>query len=193
LVWSLETAIKAAKGENIEEEGDLYKEIEVWKKNIKSEISTGTRRNDELVYMMYHNYLIGIFRLMQRKAEVFRDLFEDFETTTFYKLRKQESFYNIVVNQIGEPQKNKDTFEKFKFQVKLDGFIGKKGMQKDSITKSIIINLNLFTYIIETQSLRLYQNNYDVMLTRKDQEYITDTFISFLFQEIKTVMGNEEE
>lgn len=47
LIWSLEINIKAAKGESIEEDEDLYKEIEVWEKSIaKADIERPVKNTD---------------------------------------------------------------------------------------------------------------------------------------------------
>ncbi len=55
LVWSFETSIKAAKGEDIEEEDDLDKEIEVWSKGARAE--KATKATNEIIQQLFNAHV----------------------------------------------------------------------------------------------------------------------------------------
>ena len=75
IIWSLETSIKAAKGESISEKNDLYKEIEVWKKQVKSGLPTSPRRKDKTTMQIYDETISKLFSSIVMRANTFKELF----------------------------------------------------------------------------------------------------------------------
>jgi len=82
LVWSLELQLKAAKGENIEETDDLYKELEVWKKNVL--IGKKLKRTEAIVQELLDTTFMSIYNKANPKIEKFKDVFNDYEKTISY-------------------------------------------------------------------------------------------------------------
>ena len=79
LVWSLELSIKAAKGESIEEQDDLEKEIEVWKKGVNS---TKNSRPETVLNRLYFEQLRTLYQLFHEKISRFKDLFVEWKVET---------------------------------------------------------------------------------------------------------------
>ena len=73
LVWSLETSIKAAKGNSIEEQGDLEKEITVWKKGLLSDYLA---KSAFVLNRLFFEQIQPFVELFRQKMDVFSDLFE---------------------------------------------------------------------------------------------------------------------
>ena len=94
LIWSLELYIKAAKGETLEEDDDLQKEIAVWKKKEVAKKSP-LRRNDGLV-ILYKNSLKQLFEFFSKQNEQFFELFQEVEPD-FFGLREIEEEINRAV------------------------------------------------------------------------------------------------
>jgi len=75
LIWSLELQLKAAKGESIEEEDDLYKEIEVWKKNVL--VGKRLKRSSETKLKIKQKFWDKFKKSFETKLAVFNDFFKD--------------------------------------------------------------------------------------------------------------------
>ena len=91
LIWSLELALKAAKGESFEENDDLEKEIHVLRKELvykdnKTEKSTAKTINDTILY-----HLLPVLQEMDRKLKPLQDLFFEGEVSLNYKTVDGES------------------------------------------------------------------------------------------------------
>lgn len=84
LIWSLDLQLKAAKGESIEEEGDLYKEIEVWKKHVL--VGEKLKRTEAIVKEVIDTTFVGLFEKANPVIEKFKDLFNKFEKIATYYL-----------------------------------------------------------------------------------------------------------
>jgi len=86
LIWSLELQLKAAKGESIEEEEDLYKEIEVWKK--KALVGKKLKRTESIVQELLDTTIVSVFNKANPKIEKFKDIFNVYEKRMFFYLPK---------------------------------------------------------------------------------------------------------
>lgn len=83
LQWSLEVAIKAAKGESIEEVDDLDKEIALWKQQASLKKVTTSHRDDNEVYEIYSKGVRELFEEFESKHKQFYDLFRKSSCLTF--------------------------------------------------------------------------------------------------------------
>lgn len=82
LIWSLEIQLKAAKGENIEEKDDLYKEIEVWKKKALS--GKKLKRTEAIVKELLNTTFASIFNKANPKIDNFKYIFNDYEKAVYF-------------------------------------------------------------------------------------------------------------
>jgi len=78
LIWSLETSVKAAKGENIEESDDVEKEIAIWKKEIKKRKTYGTPKDKkEQINKLFVDSINPVIKIFLEKFDSsFRELFD---------------------------------------------------------------------------------------------------------------------
>lgn len=75
LLWSLELSIKAAKGENIEEQDDIDKEIEVWKKGIKNREKESPVKSAAAVKEIYKSSISPLIREVFQRLKILDDIF----------------------------------------------------------------------------------------------------------------------
>ena len=92
LQWSLEVAIKAAKGESIEEADDLDKEIALWKQQASLKKVTTSHRDDNEVYEIYYKGVKVLFEEFESKHKQFYDLFRKASCFTFRNNGYREGF-----------------------------------------------------------------------------------------------------
>lgn len=77
LVWSLELSIKAAKGEDISEDDDIDKEIELFKREELTKTKVGTiKKNDQLIANLYFDRFKYLFDKIEEKHQKLDELFE---------------------------------------------------------------------------------------------------------------------
>ena len=75
LVWSLELVLKATKGENIEETNDIYKEIELFKKEQLATIEKKDVKTNELVQKCWRINIERFLIVLDNEIIVFNDMF----------------------------------------------------------------------------------------------------------------------
>lgn len=83
LKWSLEKAILAAKGESLEDQDDVDKEIEVLKKVVLGKAKRElVKRSDEIIYDLYVHGFHELFQRFEEGLSSFYDLFVEVEKRT---------------------------------------------------------------------------------------------------------------
>ena len=98
LIWSLELQLKAAKGESIEEEEDLYKEIEVWKK--KALVGKKLKRTKANVQELLDTTFLNIFNKANPKIEIFKDVFNEYDKILYWNLPENIRSNLLVLNDV---------------------------------------------------------------------------------------------
>jgi hypothetical protein len=72
---SQQIVLRALHGEEIEDEEDLYKEIDLWKKHLSVEQSEVIPRTNDVIYKTYVGSLRSLFKEYLEKHQQFEDLF----------------------------------------------------------------------------------------------------------------------
>ena len=75
LIWSLEIAVRAVKGESIEDPDDVDKEVAVWKKRFKKESADDPHEFNLQIYELYKNSIRPLLELYVEKMKQFDELF----------------------------------------------------------------------------------------------------------------------
>lgn len=142
---SLELLTKAAKGESIEEPDDLDKEIELLKRNIKSENTEFIKRTDEKYNSIWKKSLFDLLSAIHNKILKFNDLFEShisiFEASNVgqYRYTQPEDITGIMSGLFGEDiLKIKHDFFTYKIQA----------VKSFDLSIGIEIKLHAYKYII---------------------------------------------
>lgn len=192
LIWSLEISLKAAKGESVEEEGDLVKEIEVWKKQIKSGLPSTPKRSDKIVMNVYDESISNLFDAILEKSKVFEGIFGDVLHKKVYESPKN--------NRVGifEPYIQKGFRESENENIE---YVGLKVTLKNPVTRpdesglGLSLNLSIkfktFEYVIRGDSVSDVEisKSYNQKLSTEEIKSISDRFIEVLFQRAKELIN----
>lgn len=81
LIWSLQLTIKATNAESIEEEGDIDKQVSLFKKEQLSIIKQKPKKTGELVLNVYRNFIKVLLNKLDKKASEFDELFTKTNST----------------------------------------------------------------------------------------------------------------
>lgn len=84
LAWSLDLSIKAAKGENIEEQDDWEKQLNLLKKGLGDKNSEVVKKSEKTVSKIYEDIIVPFVYLYDEKLMQFDNLFLNRESTIEY-------------------------------------------------------------------------------------------------------------
>ncbi|WP_343308040.1 Fic family protein [Chitinophaga niabensis] len=199
MVWSLELYIKAAKGESLDEDGDLQKEIAIWKKEAASKKVNGLHRNDGLVYEIYHNGAIAeMFAEFEQQHRQFYDMFysnkfyaykDNTARLTLEELTEEINRIGqrvaVKKNEVNEFNPEEDNFNSIWVGVYLSEY--KYNDKKTfGVTSQLQVNLEPYNYIVSHGSRVFFKKDYNQYLTSEERKFIVTESIKDVFKQIKT-------
>ena len=192
LIWSLEISIKAAKGEPVEEEGDLVKEIEVWKKQIKSGIPTTPKRSDKVIMNVYDGSIGVLFDAILEKTKVFDDVFESILHEKIYESLKNNRV-GIFEFHIQEEFRDsgEESIEYVGLKIALKDPVNKPDESGLAVAANLSVNFKTFEYVIKGDAVSDVDisKSYDQKLSTEEIKSISDRFIEVLFQRAKELIN----
>jgi Fic family protein len=201
VVWSLELAIKAGRGDALEEEDDLQKEITVWKRGAVTQKVSGLHKNDELVYELYSNgEFKNMFQSFIDNHRPFMDMFRNVrvygyknngsngdlewldQTMVDAVLTAQPGFYDP--GEAPEVVETKDTFQNIWVSVGLNEY---KFSEKTpfSFQSSLIVEFEPYRYRIKDHYRTFLEKNYSDYPTTEERSKIVREAIAATFADIK--------
>ena len=202
MIWSFELYIKAAKGEALDEDGDLQKEIAIWKKEVTASKTGAFHRNDGLVYEVYHNG--GIAEMFADFEQQHRQFYEMFYSN-YSKAYKGDPAQSILLEDLtevidsiamsskpafiepGEVQEfdpEKDTFRTIGIYVYLSDYKF-SAINSVRIESQLQIDFQPFHYSVTHNSKSLVKKNYDEYITSEERKKIVTESIKEVFNQIK--------
>ncbi len=194
LIWSLELAIKAGKGKSVSEQTDIYKEIEVWKKQLKSDIPTNPRRDDKLSLDLYDQSISKLFKEIESKSATFKNLFLNYKPTrSFMSFQNGQnmatSSAKIDVIRYNSKNKFSDEFNAYRLSMKFSNPLNQAESETLKIDAKIIVNLNTFDYTVSIDNQdQGIKKSYSDHLTDEEIENLTNAFMKNLFEKVKKVV-----
>lgn len=165
LLWSLDLSIKAAKGDNIDEDDDLDKELELLKQELKQiPDSFDKRKSFEEIALVADNSIMPFFNEIQHVKEKFEELFVETEnflilyTYTANPSFETEEKYEMHNFFMGGSNFSSNDFNKKikKISIELNLIALKKAISKKDIKCRLIINFDDFHYTM-----------YDILLKKE--------------------------
>jgi len=189
MLWSLSISIKGAKGEDVSEKDDLYKEIEVWKKELRSELPTNPKRNDILSMKLHDSSINEIYNRIETKVKTFDELFLYSKRVKSYGLNNKTTFYAYPPNNISV-HRNKDTDTLTGFKVLSEFMTPLKKPEQIKLGAKLILTtkLDVFDYKIFVGSKHVLTKNYNQKLEEKEIEEIVEEYVTTLWSTIKQTM-----
>ncbi len=95
LIWSLELAIKAAKGENLDEPDDLDKELMLLQQQLAEKTVLTTQATPEIVIDTFNQSIVPILQLLEEKLNTFKPYFFEIERMLEIQSLGELGTYNV--------------------------------------------------------------------------------------------------
>lgn len=198
--WSLKLAIKAGKGESIEEENDLDKEIAIFKQTRRSAEFQVIPRSDEQTYELYISSFRNLFLNFEiAMLERFSDMFASIKLTGFHnhggnaeglslldkRFQDWKSKQTESVNSDNTTQpKFRDEFEEISLHIEFNGFKN-DGLNTFYLPAALTIVLGAFTYKLVFSQVSLGEYHYTHAISEQEREKTVKDCIRIFFEEIK--------
>ena len=203
-LWSFDISIKAAKGESIEEDDDLDKELELLVKDLQqipdeydkrktiSETSDVLLKSVYPIYMELDSKLAQIYPLFvghQFEVDTIELEAEPFDESTF-----QEKYYSISKDKVEEyiTGEYKNTLMVNGITISLKLSMLKKVIEEININETIYFTLDDFHYKVSTEHLgEIYKLPYGRFLSKDQISQIVKKTMYSIINEIKRLTNIE--
>ena len=202
LVWSLELYIKASKGESLEEQADLEKEIAIWKRQAVSQKVNALHRNDDLVYELYMEGIKELLRDFIDQHKHFFDVFQKTAVTSFKNDSGQAGGMDWLDNTIRkiktdlrvprfkifaeDPEPTEpDEYTSLHVSISLKEYKYNE-INPFSITSTLRVVLDPYKYQIKYNNKILAEKNYDEYLTSEERKQLVADCVKDVFAQIKS-------
>lgn len=203
LIWSLQIAIKAAKGESIEEEKDVEKEIVLFKKSLsRKKESNKIKTHDAVKWILYHSatpLFIQLKETMIRFNDLFHEtvirfIFSDSDDITYniksrsggYKLAIDNQFPDSFIEWLSKvEQKN---IIRFGIEFSWDGY--KLSTPAFSVGVYVLFTFDKFSYHLSRQTTfdepnHYLEKNYEQQLSKEEIAFTVKQVANDIIEEIK--------
>jgi hypothetical protein len=186
---ALRRGIRAAKGESIEDDGDLQKEIEVFKKRQKSKAREVLAKSPEVVQRIYEGSLRPFFRKFFEELGILDSLFH----------HSVVAINNVSVS--GPPLEVTDkwvassgdeTGNELVIEYRWTGFLGDAD-EPFSESCRLVVSFRELDYLVEARGSQMVKHVYSIPLLEGEQIQICREALSHLFQRIKEKTGAAAE
>jgi Fic family protein len=198
LHWAIDISIKAAKGESIDEPGDLDKRIEILKKQLSQNDISTKKISTSSVYEIILGSLFPLFEKFENKCDKIKDLFIDYERIIHYREEglmhqlgnKTSTWRDMTKNWLeGDIIKNHKIVNTIEYSFRLKGF--KKSVTQQYMNSSLNIQFDEYSYSIRLDNdhskTRIYP--YDYILNIEEMDSIVKALIENLLNQISSAGG----
>lgn len=198
LAWSLQKAIDAAQGKEIEDEDDIDKEIEILKKKISGNSQVEIiKKSDEVIYDLYLNGFAELFAEFEKGLSQFYELFVDIDKATFKnRENRAEEDYDFIANMMSEwaTAKNSDNkiqggWQDFNAQIYLKG-LKSNNLNTSNISANLLIHFKEYKYRVRYGNPVLHLDKaYSEKLSKHEITQIVRQCKKDVLEQIKTIAG----
>lgn len=199
LVWSLELSIKAAKGENIEERGDLEKEIEVWKKELKGKVPNDSiEKNDVVIRNVYLRDIRPTVEMIAQNINSLRELFIAYFFTGAVNTNHNknsdgltliDSLFADDMHALKSIKEEDESLDRLDFIFHFNAFT-RKPHNPFNARLDLQVNFNIYNYSlaisVSSKRKHTYRKAYDEPITESEKRAIADLATRELFNYIKS-------
>lgn len=198
LLWSLDLSIKAAKGENIDEDDDLDKELELLNRDLKQiPDEFNKKKSYEEIINILDNSIVALHDELQNKIDKISNLFVSAQNNILvskYENKSNEWKTNILTHQAiikkysndsqDSPYKN-ELINKIKLKITLEA------LKKVTDKKDIVIEYEMsfeeyhYSFIDNYSGQKLMRMPYGRLLSKSQINVIVKTIMTHIITEIK--------
>lgn len=189
LVHSLNIYIKAAKGETIEDESDIDKEIALFKAGLEKENYVEKNLDLDTAYLIFDSLKTGLFKEILTKAEIFADIF--IKINHIYEAGFMDENRDIKLKSIDSDSLHSIIFSRkstkytlfIEFTLTLNGF--KKNKLCFDISDKILIAMDEYFYEIYYDKNLSIHKKYHESLNKYEIKSISTSFIRSILKSIE--------
>jgi Fic family protein len=198
LHWSLDISIKAAKGESIDEPGDLDKQIELLKRRLDGNDLISQKKDNKVLELTVNESVFPILEQFEKKCEKLKDLFLDYHRliqcniggntrdiglrdSSWIELKNRLKAHmdrqpNGLLNSIG-------------YSYQLKGY--KKSLTHQYMSSRAEIAFNEFNYafVVDGDHTKQLVFSYDKILDEKEINQIVKIMVDKILDQIKNASG----
>jgi Fic family protein len=193
LHWSLDISLKAAKGESIDESGDLDKRIALIKRQLDRHDVATQSKSVGSIYEVIKGSLIPLFKAFEQKCEKLKDLFIDFDRRIEVddqgvRLQvgdKTSSYENIIQNWLeGNIVHDQRIINSIDYHYQLKGF--KKSVRHQYMSSTLSIHFYEYSYtlVINNDHTKARTYPYDDNLNEEEIIDIVSLMMGIILDQI---------
>jgi Fic family protein len=194
MIWSFELALKAARGENIEESDDLDKKLALLNVSLAQEDNLQVKRTIENQSILIDNSIIPLIELIFDEIERFKGLFADIKTTISNASQSFLINRNELKDFFGQNIKGLD-FHRIQVTFQFEGF-KKAGTNTFSKHFTLDFEFDNYKYYIReaasnytltgtTDHFTLLTKLYHQQISKEEMESIAKSLANQLFSNIE--------
>lgn len=191
LIWSLELKIKATKGQSIEEDDDIDKQVALFKKEQLGIIKQKPKKTSALVLQVFQNNINNILGELDKKVSSFDGLFDTEKITlALFTNIANINFPQFVKNrfEIEELLKSGKNIDAFKWQIE---FSQSRSGRISDITLVFFFIFDHDSWSIRTgKEGQIVQLNYPQNLSQSEISSIVNKIYKAIFEQIQANTKN---
>lgn len=184
LVHSLNIYIKGAKGESIEDESDIDKEIALFKAGLEKEDKLKEVLSKESQYKVINESVLPLLLKLNEKLKHFDDLFLEYSNVLTLNSKDDSFKYDIKNTEVirefifDNIIKNSKVFKNIYFENKFKGF--KKNPDLGSFTIYFSISFEPFKYLISAHGKEISKLYSEVLSENESIDILTGIIKNFI-------------
>ena len=194
LTWSLETSLKAAHGESIDEPNDIDKRIDLLNKKLVNKQVVNAGKSPQLVYEFIEQNMFPLFELLEEKVEKLKPLFWDYARSLSYDgggnkrghkvLAKKESDWNFLKNIWCRDEILSGKISLISFQYDYGFRDLKSFLSKQYFGCSIEFHFDSFTISMKVDDGNEVLRPYDKIFTEDEKNKIVSDILERMIEQI---------
>ncbi len=198
LDWAMDISLKAARGESIDEPGDLDKRIEILKRQLEQEDVATKPLSTSTIYEIVTGSIFPLFEQFESKCEKLKDLFIDFDRRIEFQEGgnknsvgdKTSKYSDMIKNWLeGNIVHNHRIIHSMDYNYQLKGF--KKSVKQQYMSARLNIQFNEYSFLLKVNDdhskTRTYP--YDRNLSQAEIDSIVTSMIEDILDRISNAGG----
>jgi Fic family protein len=187
LLRSLELGIKAAKGESIEEPGDVEKEVALFVKSRTIKPMPDVSRSTEVVAKLHQENFRYLLGQMQEKIGIFRPLFARVSLATEPLGTQEDGSTLAAFDYCMDEGVEKISWILWHFE--FDGYLG-DGEAPFGINVQVALNLDELEFVWRIDGLPVLRKPYAVPITKAEADAFVEQVLKVIMDAIKKETGS---
>ena len=189
LIWSLKKSIVAAEDGNIEDEDDIYKEIDLFKKQSHKKLKEATPKSVDVINELVDKSLGRLFDVLAKDQEQINDFYAKNNVSAEFEgnqkeIKDKDDLLTLISRVVGSYPERLNSFQN-KISIRFSRSDLKVGSKHFFTSKSIYVLLEGLGYEVRDDNSLFVRKNYPQQLTNDEIGHLSKQFLKTSFDEIK--------